>query len=177
MKYHKIEIYNKLKKILTTYEIIFFVLQEIEESTAILPEYLSADADADAIRETLIFHPQDSESIEPEEDSAIKNRIQDESRASIISKWLPTDIEEFIKGLKKCRKDFYQIKTEYLPAKKTAEIISFYYAWKRNRNEVNQRGLIAASSTEANATTNDEIFERMLTEEKPETRTIDVSIK
>ena len=111
-------------------------MQEIEESTAILPEYLSADSDA--IRETLIFHPRDSESIEPEEDSAIQNRIQDESRPSIISKWFPTDIEQFIKGLKKCGKNFYEIRMKYLPTKTTSEIITFYYAWKRNGSEVSR---------------------------------------
>ena len=38
-----------------------------------------------------------------------------------------------------------------------------------------QPRLIAASSTEANATAKDDTFETMFTEEKPETRTIDVS--
>ena len=40
-----------------------------------------------------------------------------------------------------------------------------------------QPRLIAASSTEANATEKDDILEKMFTEEKPETRTIDVSIE
>ena len=114
----------------------FFVLQEFEESAAILPEYLSADADA--IRETLIFHPRESEGIEPEENSAIQHRIQDESRSSIIFKWFPTDIEQFIMGLKKCGKNFYKIRLKYLPTKTTSEITSFYYAWKRNGSEVSR---------------------------------------
>ena len=143
---------------------------------AILPECLSADA----IRKTLISHPRDSESMKPEEESAIQNRIQEESRSSIISKWLPTDIKELTKGLKKFGKNFDKIRTKYLPMKETSEIISFFNAWKRNQSEVKrssdkQRRLIAESITEAEA--EDEIYDRMFTKEKPETRTIDVSIK
>ena len=47
--------------------------------------------------------------------------------------------------------------------------------WKMSTEK--QHRLIAAYSTETNATAEDEIFEKMFTEETPETRTIDVSIK
>ncbi|KAM4612953.1 arginine-glutamic acid dipeptide repeats protein isoform 2-T2 [Polymixia lowei] len=45
--------------------------------------------------------------------------------------WSEDDVKRFIKGLRQYGKNFFRIRKELLPSKKTGELITFYYHWKK----------------------------------------------
>ena len=45
--------------------------------------------------------------------------------------WTEDETRRFIKGLRIHGKNFYKIRTEFLPEKDTGELITFYYLWKK----------------------------------------------
>ncbi|XP_055768682.1 arginine-glutamic acid dipeptide repeats protein isoform X2 [Salvelinus fontinalis] len=45
--------------------------------------------------------------------------------------WSEDDVKRFIKGLRQYGKHFFRIRKELLPNKKTGELITFYYHWKK----------------------------------------------
>ncbi|XP_067111032.1 arginine-glutamic acid dipeptide repeats protein isoform X2 [Osmerus mordax] len=45
--------------------------------------------------------------------------------------WSEDDMKRFIKGLRQYGKNFFRIRKELLPSKKTGELITFYYHWKK----------------------------------------------
>ncbi|XP_061583209.1 arginine-glutamic acid dipeptide repeats protein isoform X1 [Cololabis saira] len=45
--------------------------------------------------------------------------------------WSGDDVKRFIKGLKQYGKNFFRIRKDFLPSKKTGELIAFYYHWKK----------------------------------------------
>uniref|UniRef100_A0A3P8UPN7 Arginine-glutamic acid dipeptide (RE) repeats b n=1 Tax=Cynoglossus semilaevis TaxID=244447 RepID=A0A3P8UPN7_CYNSE len=45
--------------------------------------------------------------------------------------WSEADVKHFIKGLRQYGKNFFRIRKDFLPSKKTGELISFYYHWKK----------------------------------------------
>ncbi|XP_028262442.1 arginine-glutamic acid dipeptide repeats protein isoform X2 [Parambassis ranga] len=45
--------------------------------------------------------------------------------------WSEDDVKRFIKGLRQYGKNFFCIRKDFLPSKKTGELISFYYHWKK----------------------------------------------
>nr|XP_019957181.1 PREDICTED: arginine-glutamic acid dipeptide repeats protein-like isoform X1 [Paralichthys olivaceus] len=45
--------------------------------------------------------------------------------------WSEGDVKHFIKGLRQYGKNFFRIRKDYLPSKKTGELITFYYHWKK----------------------------------------------
>ena len=45
--------------------------------------------------------------------------------------WSEDETRRFIKGLRIHGKNFYKIRTEFLPEKDTGELITFYYLWKK----------------------------------------------
>nr|XP_043879915.1 arginine-glutamic acid dipeptide repeats protein isoform X2 [Solea senegalensis] len=45
--------------------------------------------------------------------------------------WSEGDVKHFIKGLRQYGKNFFRIRKDYLPSKKTGDLISFYYHWKK----------------------------------------------
>ncbi|XP_028302242.1 arginine-glutamic acid dipeptide repeats protein isoform X2 [Gouania willdenowi] len=45
--------------------------------------------------------------------------------------WSEDDVKRFIKGLRQYGKNFFRIRKEFLPSKKTGELITFYYHWKK----------------------------------------------
>ncbi|KAK4300384.1 hypothetical protein Pmani_027412 [Petrolisthes manimaculis] len=49
----------------------------------------------------------------------------------IEKKWSEDERKRFKKGLRKYGKDFFQIRKNLLPHKKTGELVSFYYLWKK----------------------------------------------
>ncbi|KAK3869236.1 hypothetical protein Pcinc_025447 [Petrolisthes cinctipes] len=49
----------------------------------------------------------------------------------IDKKWSEDERKRFQKGLRKYGKDFFQIRKNLLPHKKTSELVSFYYLWKK----------------------------------------------
>jgi len=49
----------------------------------------------------------------------------------IEKQWTEDETRRFIKGLRIHGKNFYKIRTEFLPEKDTGELITFYYLWKK----------------------------------------------
>ncbi|XP_072308485.1 arginine-glutamic acid dipeptide repeats protein isoform X2 [Eucyclogobius newberryi] len=45
--------------------------------------------------------------------------------------WSEDDVKRFIKGLRQYGKNFFRIRKDFLPCKKTGELITFYYHWKK----------------------------------------------
>ncbi|KAM9759221.1 arginine-glutamic acid dipeptide repeats protein isoform 2-T2 [Menidia menidia] len=45
--------------------------------------------------------------------------------------WSEDDVKRFIKGLRQYGKNFFCIRKDFLPTKKTGELITFYYHWKK----------------------------------------------
>uniref|UniRef100_A0A1A8EQK3 Arginine-glutamic acid dipeptide (RE) repeats b n=1 Tax=Nothobranchius korthausae TaxID=1143690 RepID=A0A1A8EQK3_9TELE len=45
--------------------------------------------------------------------------------------WSEEDVKRFIKGLRQYGKNFFRIRKDFLPSKKTGELITFYYHWKK----------------------------------------------
>ncbi|XP_041836385.1 arginine-glutamic acid dipeptide repeats protein isoform X3 [Melanotaenia boesemani] len=45
--------------------------------------------------------------------------------------WSEDDLKRFIKGLRQYGKNFFRIRKDFLPTKKTGELITFYYHWKK----------------------------------------------
>uniref|UniRef100_A0A667XB42 Arginine-glutamic acid dipeptide repeats protein n=1 Tax=Myripristis murdjan TaxID=586833 RepID=A0A667XB42_9TELE len=45
--------------------------------------------------------------------------------------WSEDDVKRFIKGLRQYGKNFFRIRKDLLPSKKTGELITFYYHWKK----------------------------------------------
>ncbi|XP_020498041.2 arginine-glutamic acid dipeptide repeats protein isoform X1 [Labrus bergylta] len=45
--------------------------------------------------------------------------------------WSEDDVKRFIRGLRQYGKNFFRIRKDFLPSKKTGELITFYYHWKK----------------------------------------------
>ncbi|XP_056293221.1 arginine-glutamic acid dipeptide repeats protein isoform X2 [Pseudoliparis swirei] len=45
--------------------------------------------------------------------------------------WSEDDVKRFIKGLRQYGKNFFRVRKDFLPSKKTGELITFYYHWKK----------------------------------------------
>lgn len=54
-------------------------------------------------------------------------------------KWTDEDQKRFVKGLRQCGKNFFKIRKELLPQKETAELVEFYYLWKKSPQAVSTR--------------------------------------
>ncbi|KTG07028.1 hypothetical protein cypCar_00007016, partial [Cyprinus carpio] len=53
--------------------------------------------------------------------------------------WSEDEVKRFIKGLRQYGKNFFKIRKELLPSKKTGELITFYYYWKKTPEAVASR--------------------------------------
>lgn len=53
--------------------------------------------------------------------------------------WPEDDIKDFIKGLRAYGKNFFKIRTEFLPDRDTSELVEFYYFWKKTPGAANNR--------------------------------------
>uniref|UniRef100_A0A674NKL8 Arginine-glutamic acid dipeptide repeats n=1 Tax=Takifugu rubripes TaxID=31033 RepID=A0A674NKL8_TAKRU len=77
--------------------------------------------------------------------------------------WSEDDVKRFIKGLRQYGKNFFRIRKDFLPSKKTGELINFYYHWKKTpeaagtrayRQQRRQPSSRKAKTRSAAATTN-----------------------
>ncbi|KTG05920.1 hypothetical protein cypCar_00005975 [Cyprinus carpio] len=57
----------------------------------------------------------------------------------IEKSWSEDEVKRFIKGLRQYGKNFFKIRKELLPSKKTGELITFYYYWKKTPEAVASR--------------------------------------
>jgi len=48
--------------------------------------------------------------------------------------WPEEDVKDFIKGLRAYGKNFFKIRTEFLPDRDTSELVEFYYFWCQRYN-------------------------------------------
>ncbi|XP_028826274.1 arginine-glutamic acid dipeptide repeats protein [Denticeps clupeoides] len=53
--------------------------------------------------------------------------------------WSEDEVKRFIKGLRQYGKNFFRIRKELLPNKKTGELITFYYYWKKTPEAAGSR--------------------------------------
>nr|XP_020453702.1 arginine-glutamic acid dipeptide repeats protein-like isoform X2 [Monopterus albus] len=53
--------------------------------------------------------------------------------------WSEDDVKRFIKGLRQYGKNFFRIRKDFLPSKKTGELITFYYHWKKTPDAAGTR--------------------------------------
>ena len=62
---------------------------------------------------------------------AIQTLVKCPIPKGIDRKWIDEDQKKFIKGLRQYGKNFYRIRKEHLPHKETADLVEFYYLWKK----------------------------------------------
>ena len=108
-----------------------------KDNYATLPAYDSTkltEEDEKRPRETPISLPQEESS--DISDAKANSSQLNESSASILAKWSPNDVDKFKRGLQLHGKHFENIRRAYFADKTTADLVSFFYAWKRSGKEV-----------------------------------------
>ncbi|CAG0919811.1 unnamed protein product [Notodromas monacha] len=63
---------------------------------------------------------------------ALTTLVKSPVMKSMDKKWSEEEVKRFTKGLRQFGKNFFRIRKELLPHKETAELIEFYYLWKRS---------------------------------------------
>ena len=63
--------------------------------------------------------------------SALQKLVENPVPVGLEKQWSEDETRRFIKGLRIHGKNFYKIRTEFLPEKDTGELITFYYLWKK----------------------------------------------
>ena len=58
-------------------------------------------------------------------------QVENPVPVGLEKQWSEDETRRFIKGLRIHGKNFYKIRTEFLPEKDTGELITFYYLWKK----------------------------------------------
>ncbi|XP_067659372.1 arginine-glutamic acid dipeptide repeats protein-like isoform X3 [Haliotis asinina] len=58
---------------------------------------------------------------------------------SIEKKWTEEDSKRFIKGLRQYGKNFFKIRKELLPHRDTADLVEYYYFWKKTPSAASNR--------------------------------------
>ena len=52
-------------------------------------------------------------------------------QVGLEKQWTEDETRRFIKGLRLHGKNFFKIRTEFLPEKETGDLITYYYLWKK----------------------------------------------
>ena len=86
----------------------------------------AASRDDTTISALEIFHNSDYD-----KDKALQALVKSPVPDSIEKKWSEEDTKRFVKGLRLYGKNFFKIRKELLQHKETAELVSFYYLWKK----------------------------------------------
>ena len=63
--------------------------------------------------------------------AALQKLVENPVPVGLEKQWTEDETRRFIKGLRIHGKNFYKIRTEFLPEKDTGELITFYYLWKK----------------------------------------------
>eukprot|EP00092_Neocalanus_flemingeri_P030813 GFUD01033467.1.p1 GENE.GFUD01033467.1~~GFUD01033467.1.p1 ORF type:complete len:950 (-),score=265.55 GFUD01033467.1:432-3281(-) len=63
--------------------------------------------------------------------SALQMLVKNPVPVGLEKQWSEDETRRFIKGLRLHGKNFFKIRTEFLPEKDTGELITFYYLWKK----------------------------------------------
>eukprot|EP00094_Tigriopus_californicus_P007403 TCALIF_07126-PA protein Name:"Similar to Rere Arginine-glutamic acid dipeptide repeats protein (Rattus norvegicus)" AED:0.09 eAED:0.09 QI:267/0.5/0.33/1/1/0.66/3/0/919 len=70
---------------------------------------------------------------------ALQSLLKTPFPEDIFRRWHEEEVKCFIKGLRLHGKNFFKIRAEFLPEKDTAELIEFYYFWKKTTGAANNR--------------------------------------
>jgi len=70
---------------------------------------------------------------------ALQALVKNPIPKGIEKKWCEDDQKRFVKGLRQFGKNFFKIRKELLPHKETAELVEFYYLWKKSPQAVSTR--------------------------------------
>jgi len=62
---------------------------------------------------------------------ALQTLVKNPVPNGLDRQWSEDETRRFIKGLRMHGKNFFKIKTEFMPEKETGELITFYYLWKK----------------------------------------------
>ena len=63
--------------------------------------------------------------------AALQKLVENPVPERLERQWTEDETRRFIKGLRIHGKNFFKIRTEFLPEKDTGELITFYYLWKK----------------------------------------------
>ena len=63
--------------------------------------------------------------------AALQMLVKNPVPVGLEKQWTEDETRRFIKGLRLHGKNFFKIRTEFLPEKDTGELITFYYLWKK----------------------------------------------
>merc|ERR1712142_727931 len=63
--------------------------------------------------------------------AALQKLVKNPVPVGLEKQWSEDETRRFIKGLRLHGKNFFKIRTEFLPEKGTGELITFYYLWKK----------------------------------------------
>ncbi|XP_015919122.1 arginine-glutamic acid dipeptide repeats protein isoform X2 [Parasteatoda tepidariorum] len=70
---------------------------------------------------------------------ALQALVKNPIPPGIEKKWQEEEQKRFVKGLRQYGKNFFKIRKELLPHKETAELVEFYYLWKKSPGAVTSR--------------------------------------
>ncbi|KAG8191260.1 hypothetical protein JTE90_003272 [Oedothorax gibbosus] len=70
---------------------------------------------------------------------ALQALVKNPIPPGIEKKWLEEEQKRFVKGLRQYGKNFHKIRKELLPHKETADLVEFYYLWKKSPAAVTSR--------------------------------------
>jgi len=63
--------------------------------------------------------------------SALQMLVKNPVPVGLEKQWTEDETRRFIKGLRQHGKNFFKIRTEFLPEKDTGDLITYYYLWKK----------------------------------------------
>ncbi|GBM25833.1 Arginine-glutamic acid dipeptide repeats protein [Araneus ventricosus] len=70
---------------------------------------------------------------------ALQALVKNPIPPGIEKKWLDEEQKRFVKGLRQYGKNFFKIRKELLPHKETADLVEFYYLWKKSPGALTSR--------------------------------------
>jgi len=71
--------------------------------------------------------------------AALQTLVKNPVPNGLDKQWTEDETRRFIKGLRQHGKNFFKIRTEFLPEKETGDLITFYYLWKKTPGASNSR--------------------------------------
>ncbi|KFM59729.1 Arginine-glutamic acid dipeptide repeats protein, partial [Stegodyphus mimosarum] len=70
---------------------------------------------------------------------ALQALVKNPIPPGVEKKWVEEEQKRFVKGLRQYGKNFFKIRKELLPHKETADLVEFYYLWKKSPGAVTSR--------------------------------------
>jgi arginine-glutamic acid dipeptide repeats protein len=70
---------------------------------------------------------------------ALQQLVKNPVPTGLDKQWTEDENRRFIKGLRLHGKNFFKIRTEFLPEKETGDLITYYYLWKKTPGALGSR--------------------------------------